>query len=89
MLLCIAGDSLSYHNKQPFTTKDRDNDEWSDGNCAVLFSGAWWYKRCYRSNLNGKYYRVEKIELDGIIWKDWRSNPLKTVKMKIRQNVIH
>ena len=33
-----AGDSLTYHNGQPFSTKDRDNN----CNCAVTYSGAWW-----------------------------------------------
>ncbi|KAL9983039.1 hypothetical protein ACROYT_G005163 [Oculina patagonica] len=37
-----AGDSLSYHNGHPFSTKDQDNDSW-DYNCAVQYKGAWWY----------------------------------------------
>ena len=49
-----AGDSLSYHDLQKFSTKDNDNDP-DFVNCANLFSGAWWYKTCYYSNLNGKY----------------------------------
>ncbi|XP_052083793.1 ficolin-1-like [Mytilus californianus] len=36
-----AGDSLSFHNGMPFSTKDRDNDPSSDM-CAVTYSGAWW-----------------------------------------------
>lgn len=50
----ITGDSLSYHQGRPFSTKDRDNDI-AVTNCALSYKGAWWYKNCHRANLNGKY----------------------------------
>ena len=49
-----AGDSLAYHNNKAFSTKDRDNGLYR-ANCAVDFTGAWWYHNCFDSNLNGKY----------------------------------
>ncbi|XP_005183051.2 ryncolin-4-like [Musca domestica] len=49
-----AGDSLSYSVGQNFTTIDRDNDAWV-GNCAIRYTGAWWYKDCHQCNPNGLY----------------------------------
>ena len=87
---CIIniGDSLSYGNNKKFSTKDRDNDEWN-GNCAVERHGAWWYKKCGKSNLNGMYYRNEENDRNDVVrW--YRKNYhyfLKQVKMKIMPNV--
>uniref|UniRef100_A0A1X7T2Z1 Fibrinogen C-terminal domain-containing protein n=1 Tax=Amphimedon queenslandica TaxID=400682 RepID=A0A1X7T2Z1_AMPQE len=36
-----AGNSLAGHNGRRFTTRDNDNDE-SGGNCAQIYTGAWW-----------------------------------------------
>ncbi|KAL9972078.1 hypothetical protein ACROYT_G018318 [Oculina patagonica] len=43
------------HNGMAFPTKDQDNDKQASYNCAVNYKGAWWYKSCYSSNLNGNY----------------------------------
>ncbi|KAK3762652.1 hypothetical protein RRG08_042073 [Elysia crispata] len=56
---------LSYSNNQQFTTFDRDNDESSGANCAVDRHGAWWYKSCANSNLNGIW--LEKA-WKGVSW---------------------
>merc|ERR1719411_491954 len=38
--------TFSYSNNMPFTTIDRDNDQY-DHNCAKSFYGGWWHERCY------------------------------------------
>merc|ERR1711962_1236026 len=43
--------SWSYHKGQKFSTKDQDNR----GNCAKDYKGAWWYRSCHYSHLNGLY----------------------------------
>lgn len=49
-----AGDSLSYHNLQKFSTYDEDHDT-SPQSCAGKWSGAWWYADCLESCLNAVY----------------------------------
>ena len=79
-----TGDSLAYHNNMAFTTKDRDNDRDSGKNCAVSFTGAWWYNSCHHSNLNGKY--VGDIRDNrGARWNTFRDSlSLKFTEMKLR-----
>ena len=78
-----AGDSLAYHNNMAFSTKDRDNDRYSL-NCAVEFTGAWWYKSCYNSNLNGQYLG-DKSDSKGARWSGFRGIlSLKFTEMKLR-----
>ena len=80
-----AGDSLFYHNKMKFTTKDRDNDVEGDKNCAVSQKGGWWFKSCDISNLNGKYLG-NVIDEQGIEWQKYKGNALsmKFAEMKTR-----
>ncbi|XP_045176020.2 microfibril-associated glycoprotein 4-like [Mercenaria mercenaria] len=78
-----AGDSLAHHNGRPFSTKDRDNDNYS-GHCAQAYTGAWWYGKCHDSNLNGKYGATAA---KGPVWETFKGNegPLKITEMKIRR----
>ncbi|XP_071837562.1 fibrinogen-like protein A isoform X6 [Apostichopus japonicus] len=77
---------LEYHRNQVFSTYDRDNDDVDDVNCAVKYHGAWWYKKCHSSNLNGGYHAVDEQHDGSISWKfptGWYVN-IKYTEMKIR-----
>ena len=69
-------DSFSYTNGAAFSTSDNDNDS-NDGNCAARFLGAWWYKHCHTSNLNGYNYNrsdlpeTPEFYAKGIIWLNY------------------
>ncbi|XP_047474078.1 tenascin-like isoform X2 [Penaeus chinensis] len=83
-----AEDSMAYHRRKKFTTKDKDNDE-SIGNCAVMFVGGWWYGDCHHANLNGEYL-LGPSGWRGIIWLNWRgfSYSLKWTEIKIRPTIF-
>ena len=69
-----------------FSTYDRDNDQWSSVNCASDRKGAWWYKSCHFSNLNGRYLKAGEIYDQGINWLHWKNDyrSMKKTEMKIR-----
>ncbi|XP_005094492.2 tenascin-R [Aplysia californica] len=79
-----AGDGLWYHNKMPFSTEDHDIDH-CDCNCAEAYTGAWWYKKCHRSNLNGNW--SSPVRGQGVHWFLLTSNndTLSYVDMKTRR----
>ena len=77
-----VGDSLAYHNTQKFTTKDNDNDAYTN-NCANKYFGGWWYNKCHKSNLNGRYDDDDYGE--GINWFSWKGHTysLSFTEMKV------
>ncbi|KFB48802.1 AGAP012000-PA-like protein [Anopheles sinensis] len=84
-----AGDKFSSHNGMKFSTMDQDND--LDGNsqksCAETFTGAWWFKSCYYSHLNGQYYQKgNHLDKQGVHWNNFpRANySLKSTTMMFR-----
>ena len=98
--LSTVRDSLTWANGMAFSTTDNDNDL-SSRNCAEFYMGAWWYRKCHRSNLNGYNYNrgdlpEEKPEFyaKGIIWINTENVPDQdfyfswpSVEMKIRRKL--
>ncbi|KAK2120590.1 Ficolin-2 [Saguinus oedipus] len=81
-----AGDSLTSHNNQSFSTKDRDNDLHTQS-CAVMFQGGWWYKSCHVSNLNGRYLGgAHDSFANGVNWKSGKGYKYsyRASEMKLR-----
>ena len=86
-------DAMAYHNKQAFSTRDRDHDAITGDNCAEVYGGAWWYEGCHRANLNGKYVYHRPANFSGsyapgsnrLSWYDGSVHHYYTkVQMKIR-----
>ena len=84
--LGTAGDSLSSHRGMAFTTKDRDNDRYHS-NCATIYKGAWWFKSCHYSDLNGLYLHGQHSNAwQGVNWGLWKGSTYsaKRAEMKIK-----
>ncbi|KAL6482446.1 hypothetical protein MHYP_G00105260 [Metynnis hypsauchen] len=82
-----AGDSLTQHNGQKFSTFDKDQDT-SSSNCAKTYLGAFWYSACYYANPNGIYLwgKDGTLYAIGDVWYSWKALDygLKSITMKIR-----
>ncbi|XP_033114766.1 ficolin-2-like [Anneissia japonica] len=85
------GDALSVHGNFHFTTKDEDNDNRLGSNCAIEFTGAWWFRNCFAARLNGVFSPI-KLSMSvshGISWQDagTMSSRLQFIfsEMKIRR----
>ncbi|XP_067939572.1 microfibril-associated glycoprotein 4-like [Watersipora subatra] len=81
-----AEDSLAYHDGQRFSTFDNDNDPNTRVNCAAKSDGAWWYKKCVASNLNGRWIEGgNSARGKGIIWSKWKTEDysFRIVYMKL------
>uniref|UniRef100_A0A8C1CXP0 Fibrinogen C-terminal domain-containing protein n=1 Tax=Cyprinus carpio carpio TaxID=630221 RepID=A0A8C1CXP0_CYPCA len=84
-----AGDSMTYHNGQKFTTFDKDQDT-NEKNCAKVYLGAFWYNNCHTANPNGVYLWGDDPTLlaVGNVWYTWKTNfsvGMKSISMKIRR----
>ena len=78
-----AGDSLKYHSGMKFATKDNKMIN-LEKNCAVLFTGAWWYNKRFSSNLNGQYAGSRLSNNKYCVWHTFDGKySLKFTEMKI------
>ncbi|XP_012937330.2 fibrinogen C domain-containing protein 1-like [Aplysia californica] len=75
-----VSDSMAYHNGQPFSTKNRDNDSWGK-NCASVFYGGWWFRSCHHVNFNGLWASSAST---GLRWLGVTSGSVSFSEMKIR-----
>ncbi|XP_062540350.1 ficolin-1-B-like isoform X2 [Armigeres subalbatus] len=85
-----AGDSMNFTLNAKFTTFDRDHDTNEKKNCAIKYHGAWWYKSCHSSNLNGKYLRGNTTEFGaGMNWDTFHGMKyaLKSSTIMIRRRL--
>ena len=76
---------MNSHDNCQFSTYDVDNDV--GPNCSAQYRGAWWYKACHASNLNGYYHGGEHgTYADGVNWKAFRGfhYSLKSTRMMVR-----
>lgn len=78
-----AGDSMRYHNNRAFSTRDKDPDPLGI-HCSRAYMGGWWYKNCYKTNLNGLYGINSNNQ--GIVWIDWKGkdSSIPFTEMKFR-----
>ncbi|XP_044275280.1 tenascin-X isoform X6 [Varanus komodoensis] len=80
-----AGDAFSYHSGSVFSTRDRDPNRVIIP-CAVSYRGAWWYRNCHYTNLNGLY--ANNRDHQGVNWFNWKGFEFSIpfTEMKLRQS---
>ena len=80
-----AGNCIQNNNGQKFTARDRDNDESSENNCALIMAFGWWFGDCSPAcRVNGKPLdsAQNKQKMKYKTWTDKIS--LQKAEMKLR-----
>jgi len=76
-----AGDALTVHDRNMFTTYDRDNDPWTStdtaykNNCAVHNGGGFWYGGCAWCNVNSDRSRGQDFK--------WQSSDIGVLPLQL------
>ncbi|XP_025029806.1 tenascin-X [Python bivittatus] len=83
-----AGDAFSYHSGSVFSTRDRDPNRVLIP-CAISYRGAWWYRNCHYTNLNGLYFNNRDHQ--GVNWFNWKGFEfaIPFTEMKLRPSTFH
>ncbi|XP_008286377.1 angiopoietin-related protein 3 [Stegastes partitus] len=83
-------DAMANSTGMRFSTRDRNNDNHRNSNCARSYTGGWWFNACGETNLNGRYFwlraKGRSVRRKGIHWKPGTgsSYSLKMTKITIR-----
>ncbi|XP_041791398.1 angiopoietin-related protein 3 [Chelmon rostratus] len=83
-------DAIGNSTGMRFSTKDRNNDNHRNSNCARNYTGGWWFNACGETNLNGRYLwlraKGRSMRRKGMHWKPGTgpSYSLKMTKITIR-----
>ncbi|GLD51303.1 angiopoietin-related protein 3-like protein [Lates japonicus] len=81
---------MTNHTGMMFSTKDRDNDNHQEFNCANNYTGGWWFNACGDTNLNGRYFQMRpkgrSERRRGIQWKPSRK---ACYSLKLTQISVH
>lgn len=85
----LSGDGLDYHDGLKFSTYDQDSTQGLT-DCAKLYRGAWWYRRCSHSSLNGEYIKGTNGTANknmGVNWEKFKGDnySLKSASMMLRR----
>ncbi|XP_037313051.2 angiopoietin-related protein 3-like [Pungitius pungitius] len=83
-------DPMINHTGMMFSTKDRDNDNHQESNCAHDHTGGWWYNACGDTNLNGRYFHMRpKGRSDRRRGIQWKPAQKTYFSLKLTQISVH
>ncbi|XP_069560879.1 angiopoietin-related protein 3 [Brachyistius frenatus] len=85
-------DAMANSTGMRFSTKDRNNDNHRNSNCARNYTGGWWLNSCGETNLNGRYLwlraKGRSVRRKGIHWRPGTgsSYSLKMTKISVQRD---